>query len=137
MCLVIFAPFLLCFALFLWMYFGFHSMAGLPYLWYALIFPAFILSLIFFGPLALIKLRKMEDPVYEFDEWKMTMITSKRTVPISWGNLTHYRELHDYFLIVHGSSDLAAHIIPKREFKSLEELDAFEKLLIGTGLKKK
>ena len=93
--------------------------------------------IIFVLPLISIKLKKSDPPVYEFDEWRLTLITKNRELNISWGDFVYYLDLRDYILIYHGLGQTLAHIIPKREFKTREELNAFEQLLAGTGLKKK
>ncbi len=134
---ILLLPFLITSTLSLILFFGFNSTTQLQDWWMTLIFPSIVALVIFVLPYVIIKLKKMETPVYEFDDWQMTVITKAKNIKISWGDIAYYKDFKNHILLMHGAYELVAHIIPKKEFQTLEELNEFEQLLIGTGLKKK
>ena len=102
-----------------------------------LIFPSIIILIFVLGPFIIIKLKKMDTPTYEFDDWGMTIINNNKTLNFPWQDISTYTELSNVFLITMTNSDLNTHIIPKNEFKDFNELKEFIDFLNRQRLKRK
>jgi len=98
--------------------------------------PLILIALLFLSPLIGIKIQKMDPPVYEFDDWGMTMATGKKNLNVPWQDLVSYKELPKYILITMSSHEFNTHIIPKSEFRDDAEIKSFIELLIHQRLKR-
>lgn len=101
-----------------------------------LIFPFILLILFTVGPLILIKFKKMDTSTFEFDDWGMAIINENKTMNYPWTEISYYSELSNALLITVGKNKLNTHIIPKRDFNSLDELRDFIDLLNRKNIKR-
>jgi hypothetical protein len=101
------------------------------------IYPSIVILFVTLGPFIIIKLRKMNTPVFELDDWGMTMKYGNKTLSYPWHEITAYSELPKFILIDVGSGKFNTHIIPKKEFGNHEDLKGFIDFLHEKRLKRK
>ncbi len=105
--------------------------------WQIFIYPFAFISIIFLVPLIVIKIQKRRTVIYQLDEWGMSIDNNGKTSNIPWHEISTYSELSRCFLITQTNHDLNTHIIPKSEFKDINEERGFVEFLNQKRLKRK
>lgn len=99
--------------------------------------PVLIALICLIIPLLVIRRQKGQIPVFEFDNWGMTVRNGEKTNNVPWDDLAFYSESTWFVSLSQSKNKMLIYFIPKRAFKNNDEVKSFIDFLIEHQLKRK